>query len=69
MKLARLLPDAGVWASGKKWPGGDILRKGRAEARWSIFVYGSSKVSHEMVLLKRPFQGQGHTENRRMGEL
>lgn len=42
-KLARLLPDAGVWASGKRWPGGDILRKGRAEARWLILYMGLAR--------------------------
>lgn len=38
-------------------------------ARWLVFVYGSSRVLHETVLLKRPFQGQEHTENTWTGEL
>lgn len=62
VRQATVFPDVGVLASGKGWVGRDILRGSGAAARWLGFVYGSSRVLYEMVLLKRPFQGQEHTE-------
>lgn len=62
VRLAIALPDAGVWTLGKGWVGRDILRRSGAAVRWLVFADGSSRVLHEMVLLKRPFQGREHTE-------